>query len=918
MLFATDKTNPIKQTIETQLDSNALYQTSGKADALFPLRIKIEPNDHGTYTITSTLDLSRARSEHYKGAKNQFEENIKELFRLRCGSQEARLQKLDTDDDNRKIYRARLENIPYTDLVSITNTETGIGNGISCTVNGKRVMQLIGRNGTQEAPMAFPHASLVNEFALTISEIRQLTHPLSPEVLAKIPYPRKNLRNFNRETHAPITDIHTHLSAQLAPEDLFAAAEANDKPERHIGYPLDLLEEMGIDIDVLDDWMSEKGYGEEFAHGFAFNPANDEGYAKESEKKTDDITKPGTHPGVYLKTLSHFFSENPAQKAIFMDAMAIKPDEIMGAADMDKYFYRFRNPLEKNPILTRDKIMQVAKAYKQQGVKYAELSTGSMFNPQWLAEVLPALEEAEQKTGVQLRLMVGLPRTASRPQLKAMVEKMRVLAQSPYIVGADLLGFELNKTDEFEWVFDEIHKWAKESDVKAEGDNPPVKTDFTIRVHAGENSKNRDNVRRAIEKAKDMGISLRVGHAIYGDLDTELFELARETGTIIEFIPDSNIALDSVDFLSDIPLKEWVRNGVRWVLGSDGAGSYLTTNDQLAKSALHAGLSTKELGEMICFEEELVAAQQKMFAARKAIFDAAPNTHSPASHNGDINAFVKAYSDHAKLVDEQLKKDFVPHPDVKAKDTLDNPPLPERFTNKTPVLIAGASGSSWKNISAEYQKDAQIAAEMLVQLLDPEKVYFVTGRTKFMGFEQCFVNANERLERRGKFDVISTVSKQDAERTEGGTSSAPAAWNMDLHGGRVKLAGHVADFMEQHKGGDGKPAAYSIFCGGSSLTRMFIREMRDRNLPHGLMQGPEGATNDKSRTGFDHQVIPSKELAIETVLHVAKQMGEDVFKGGRVPSEFELVQLRDEITKRVEKNPMSVPQHQQQAQGRAR
>ena len=102
-------------------------------------------------------------------------------------------------------------------------------------------------------------------------------------------------------------------------------------------------------------------------------------------------------------------------------------------------------------------------------------------------------------------------------QLKEGIDVLKVAAKSPYIVGSDIIGEEINDIRNFKQVLKELVEFAIEQD-----------DGFTIRVHAGENDSFKENVERAIECIKNAvpeGKKMprcRIGHGLYGiDLETE-------------------------------------------------------------------------------------------------------------------------------------------------------------------------------------------------------------------------------------------------------------------------------------------------------------------------------------------------------------------------------------------------------------
>ena len=141
---------------------------------------------------------------------------------------------------------------------------------------------------------------------------------------------------------------------------------------------------------------------------------------------------------------------------------------------------------------------------------------------------------------------------------------------------------------------------------------------FTIRSHAGESDEHRDNIkdflksvtteidqlkRDGVIKYPDFYPDIRIGHGLHGGLDDETLALIKKTGAIIEINASSNMSLNNISELKQIPIRRYLDAGVRVVLGSDGAGLYGTNARQEALIAQQLGISVEELKEMIEFEQ---------------------------------------------------------------------------------------------------------------------------------------------------------------------------------------------------------------------------------------------------------------------------------------------------------------------------
>ena len=259
--------------------------------------------------------------------------------------------------------------------------------------------------------------------------------------------------------------------------------------------------------------------------------------------------------------------------------------------DIKDYIYKMlddkkENSIYKNNTLRQDKLLWIAREYQKQGIKYVEIADtdlGKNGEPavKVLEEVHSLMPAIEKETGVKIRFLIGIRRIpltiikdqkTSSTYLKENINVLRAVAKSPYVVGSDFIGEEINDISDLQPVIREIVKYVNEED-----------KDFTIRIHAGENDSLRDNVRKSIiciKEALEDGQKMprcRIGHGLYSeDLNTEagkeLMKLLKDSGVIIEFQLTSNVRLNNLSNLNNHPIKKFLNNGVKCVQGTDGCG----------------------------------------------------------------------------------------------------------------------------------------------------------------------------------------------------------------------------------------------------------------------------------------------------------------------------------------------------------
>ncbi len=385
---------------------------------------------------------------------------------------------------------------------------------------------------------------------LTVDDLRMLaTSDIRQD---HVPTPRSLFKGFDPARHAPITDLHTHSSAQIGNVDLMDMALY-----RELDYPVELLQLLHIDLTAEEQNKIKKKEG----RGARFSPLEHE------LPKLDCETQNAPCDVIPLNALT------PEHQKQLQDQLRVAQDMTLSFSDFDRQYYRFVNPLVKNPALTKDMIMRIAQDYEQNGVKYAELSTASMLNldakgqATWFKEMIEAVKEAEQETGVTLRFLIGVPRSYGPAKVMAELEKIKYAARHPLIAGVDLLGYESNSTSDFSAALSHIADWARApegTELRTE-DGWDFKHDFTIRIHAGETGKKSGNVAEAVKIADDFGVRVRIAHAVKQAKDPRLDEKIAELSSLesplvsMEFCPSSNLAYNNIQDIRAVPLSRWLK-----------------------------------------------------------------------------------------------------------------------------------------------------------------------------------------------------------------------------------------------------------------------------------------------------------------------------------------------------------------------
>lgn len=409
--------------------------------------------------------------------------------------------------------------------------------------------------------------------------------------------------------------------------------------------------------------------------------------------------------------------------------------------------------------LLQDKLLWVARQYQKQGISYAEISvTWIVRKGEEGAKILKELHEImpkiEADTGVKLRFLGSLSRTLmTEKQLKEGVDVLKVAAKSPYIVGSDIIGEEINDIRNFKQVIKELVEFAVKED-----------NGFTIRIHAGENDSFKENVQRAVDCVKNAvpeGAKMpkcRIGHGLYGiDLETvegiALMNEMKKEGIVLEFQLTSNVRLNNLTKVEEHPIKKYLSNGVSCVQGSDGCGFYGTDcmEEQMALTNL-LNLTEDDLFKMRKVEDKIINDSNKYFKIKSEKFE-------EWLDGRDIkDAILEEELKEIKLNEDREFK-ILGSTDIDSEEILKEKivKLPE---NKVPIIVAGGSFNSKGRETVLDEKGKEILKE-LMQKLNNEKVYFVIGH-KMQGYEKAIIDISKELGKKFEIDAIipKRVSKE--------------------------------------------------------------------------------------------------------------------------------------------------------------
>ena len=618
------------------------------------------------------------------------------------------------------------------------------------------------------------------------------------EIKAKIPAITKTLMSQTKNYKLPLektivktyilkkskfrTDLHTHMNANLFPDCLIALGIVHQ-----IRYPLYYINKLNLKMSLEQEekiYKQREKIEKQFKNSplqgkykirkiddntfinfadFILNNLENAEYNIEKIRTSLVIMKDGQAVFTNLEK-SYIYRYVFAKGTESEEKIKLEENKISKIPEKDIKTILLKmiedksaNSPYKNNTLRQDKLLWIAREYQKQGIKYVEIADTDLAKTgepaiKLLEEVHEIFPVIEKETGVKIRFLVGIRRIpltiikdqkTSSTYLKENINVLKAVAKSPYVVGSDFIGEEINDISDLQPAIDEIVKYAKQD----EG--------FTIRVHAGENDSLRDNVRKSImciKNALEDGQKMprcRIGHGLYSEnLNTksgiELMQLMRENGVVIEFQLTSNVRLNNLSDLSNHPIKKFLENGVKCVQGTDGCGMYGsdTFDEQLALQNL-LGLTDNDFEKMRNVEDEIINYNDKYFEEKQKDFEkflAGRTIREAILSEEEKNMKETTEDDELRVVNSvETEKEL--------KEKIKTLPV-----DKVPVIIAGGSFNT-KGRETIPSEDGLKVLKDFIQNIDTEKVYFVIGH-KMQGYEKAVIDISKELDKKVEIDAI--------------------------------------------------------------------------------------------------------------------------------------------------------------------
>ncbi len=402
------------------------------------------------------------------------------------------------------------------------------------------------------------------------------------------------------------------------------------------------------------------------------------------------------------------------------------------------------NPAYHGNTLFQDKLLWIARYYKRQGISYAEISDTTLLKKYESIEMLRQVHEVMphiyRETGVMIRFLAAfrrIPLTIIKDSVTPenyLVQNLHVLqavALDPYVAGCDFVGEEINDIITLKPIFREI--------VKIAADDP----DFVIRIHAGENDSQKDNIAHSIACVKDSLAPgqkmphMRLGHGLYtyslrSAKGKKVLQDLQENNIILEFQLTSNVRLNNLNALDNHPLRQYIKAGIHCVQGTDGAALYGTNSidEQLALEKL-LGLSEKELAWMKESETAVIEASRDAYSRKKRAFETF--TAKEGMEKALLTRMENCDSGDELVLHNQKALDSY----TELKEQVRELPW-----DKFPIVIVGGSFNTEKR-TTRVTEEGKRQIDELMKTLDPDDVFFVIGH-KLKGYEKYLVENNHR------------------------------------------------------------------------------------------------------------------------------------------------------------------------------
>lgn len=562
------------------------------------------------------------------------------------------------------------------------------------------------------------------------------------------------------------TDLHTHMNGNLDPDILIALGIYHQ-----IRYPLYYIKKLNLKMSPSQEstlMQQREKVARQFINSglegkyldrkiddntfinFADLILNNLDHAEENLVKIRTslvVLKDGQAVFTNLEKVylyRYVFAKGKAhEQPIVLKKTSYIPDEDV-AFYLAQMLKDGENPHYKHNSLFQNKLLWIARSFKRYGVEYAEISDTTLVKKyesiHMLQEVHEVMPHVTAETGVTLRFLAAMrriPLTIIKDQitpqdyLRQNLSVLQAVMYDPYVAGCDFVGEEINDIIELKPLIREIVKLTLKE------------PDFVIRIHAGENDSLKDNISHSISCVKNSlnpgqpMPRMRLGHGLYthnlkSEKGKQILKEIKEQNVTLEFQLSSNVRLNNLSSIETHPIRQYLKEGILCVQGTDGAALYGTNSidEQLSLEKL-LDVTYEEQLAMREAEQRIIDDSMEMFARKSRKFEDRLKGKSMEEvllsimEDGSISADLKLNNRRMRDSYQELKEN-----------------VKELPWNRTPVVLAGGSFNTDKRIT-RVSKAGEKQIQSLMEILNPEEVFFVIGN-KLQGYEKYLLDHNEK------------------------------------------------------------------------------------------------------------------------------------------------------------------------------
>ena len=651
---------------------------------------------------------------------------------------------------------------------------------IPCFIDGNNIESYIFKIQDTEVACIYPDGRV--DVRVTIPAIAKTLMSQTKDY--KLPADKTIFKTSIRKDLKFRADLHTHMNGNLSGDILIALGIAHQ-----IRYPLYYIKK--LDLQLTDEqWSRINAQREKVARQFVSSDLQ----GKYLDRRINDNTfinfadlilnnldnaemnivkirgslaviKDGQAvftnlEKVYLYRYVFCKGKESEEKVSFARVEMIPDEDVKLTL---KQMLRDReNPAYSNNTIFQDKLLWIARSYKKQGIYYAEISDTTLVKKyesiEMLRQVHAVMPRIYNETGVMIRFLAAMRRIpltivkdAVTPSnyLEQNLEVLKATALDPYVAGCDFVGEEINDIITLKPAFKEIVKIAQADE------------SFVIRVHAGENDSQKDNIAHSIACVKDSlepgqtMPKMRLGHGLYtysinSKKGKEVLKQLKENNVVLEFQITSNVRLNNLNTLQEHPLKQYLKHGIRCVQGTDGAALYGTSSidEQLSLEKM-LGLSDTELKQMRDAEEAIIDESRRAYSAKKAAFERLLG-------NKDMEDVLLDRMQAVKISNGMRRTTPKLDSNTELKEYIE-----EITWDRLPVVLLGGSFNT-ENRTTKISANAIKQMDNLMDILNPDEVCFVIGH-KISGYEKYLLENNKKGFRIYSF-VPALITKKESEK----------------------------------------------------------------------------------------------------------------------------------------------------------